>query len=256
MTETLLSLRAIWRLTRVAVHLAAGLAIVWLAYPFISRRGRLAIKQRWSRQLLELLCVELIINGASVAAMRVANHVSWLDIFAFNAASPAAFIAKDDVRRWPLIGWLCARTDTLFIRRGSPRAAHEMSCELAARLAEGAEVVAFPEGTTSDGQQVLPFHGALLQGAIAAGVPIQPVALAYQTRDGRSAQAPVYCGDTSLLQSMWRIASASGLAVRLKFLPVRDTTDRNRRELAMQLRSDIVAVMAEPGALSRPGAAA
>ena len=158
-------------------------------------------------------------------------------------SSPAAFVAKADVRDWPLIGWMSARTDTIYIRRGSRRAAHETTCQLAACLAEGLGVVVFPEGTTSDGFQVLPFHGALLQGAIMSGVPVQPVALRYQTGDERPAQAPVYCDETSLLQSMWRVAAASGLAVRLEFLAAHTTVGVDRRQLAARLRGDIAAAL-------------
>lgn len=244
--RTISNLRATWRLARVALHLVGGAATVRCIYPLIAQRQRLAIKQRWSRQLLDMLGVGLDVRGTTAGVMRVANHVSWLDIFVLNAVSPAAFIAKDDVRTWPLIGWMSARVDTIYIRRGSLRAAHAATHELAAALKGGINVVAFPEGTTSDGRDVLPFHGALLQGAIMSGVPIQPVALHYRTRDERPAQAPVYCGETSLLQSMWRIARASGLAARLEFLAVRDTVGRDRRELAARLRSDIVAVMPEP----------
>ena len=237
------NLRAIWRLTRVALHLAAGSATVFCVYPMLAQRWRLAIKQRWSRQLLEMFGVELKVSGTHTAVMQVANHVSWLDILAINAVSPAAFVAKADVRDWPLIGWMSARTDTIYIRRGSLRAAHETTRQLAACLAEGLGVVVFPEGTTSDGFQVLPFHGALLQGAIMSGVPVQPVALRYQTGDERPAQAPVYCGETSLLQSMWRVATASGLAVRLEFLAAHTTVGVDRRQLAARLRGDIAAAL-------------
>jgi len=243
MKRILLNLRALGRLTRVAIHLVAGAAIVGLIYPLIGTKSRRDIKQRWSRQLLDMFGVELAVSGATTGAMRVANHVSWLDIFVINAVSPAVFIAKHDVRSWPLIGWMSSKAGTLYIRRGSRRAAHEASLELTACLKNGIEVVAFPEGTTSDGREVLPFHGALLQGAIAAGVPIQPVALSYATRDERPAQAPVYCGETSLITSMWRVAVANDLTVRLEFLARRDATSYERRELAMQLRDDIRAVM-------------
>jgi 1-acyl-sn-glycerol-3-phosphate acyltransferase len=176
--------------------------------------------------------------------MRVANHVSWLDVFAINAAIPCAFVAKDEVREWPLIGWLCVRTETVFIRRGSRRAAHETAQTVAALMLSGVDVAAFPEGTTSAGDGVLPFHSAVLHGAILAGAAVQPVALRYTTADGGRAEAPNFCGETNLAESLWRIARTHGMTVRLDYLPARDAAGRDRRELAAELRGDIAAVLA------------
>lgn len=241
MKRTLTQLRAAWRLARVALHLAGGAVTVLCVYPLAARPLRLALKRRWSCQLLAMFGVRVRTRGAAAGTMRVANHVSWLDIFVINAVTPAAFVAKDDVRAWPLIGWLCANTETVFIRRASRRAAHETARELAARLAAGIDVVAFPEGTTGDGRKVLPFHGALLHGAIETGATVQPMALTYADVTGAPAQAPVYCGDTGLLQSMWRIALADGLTAHLDYLTARSAAGAERRALAAALESAIAA---------------
>lgn len=245
MKNLLAPVRAVWRLTRVAIHLAGGAATVACVYPLTARRAQLALKRRWSRQLLGMLAVRLRIDGACRGAMRVANHVSWLDVIAVNAALPSAFVAKEDVRAWPLVGWLCARTETVFIRRGSRRAAHATAGRVADLLAAGVDVAAFPEGTTSDGRAVLPFQGALLQGAIAAGAGIQPLALRYECRAGRRSDAAAFCGDTSLAQSLWRVATADGLTVRLRFLAVQPAAGGERRALAAGLRDCIGAALDE-----------
>lgn len=244
MNPPLTSLRAAWRLARVGLHLAGGAATVLCVYPLVARRWRLALKRRWSRQLLAMLGVRLRFDGAGCCALRVANHVSWLDIFAVNAAAPSAFVSKDDVRRWPLIGWLSQRTETVFIRRGSRRAAHATARRIGGLLAAGIDVAVFPEGTTSDGSRVLPFQGALLQGAIEAGARVQPVALRYETRDGRRSEAASYCGDTGLGVSLWRIAAADGLTLRLRFLPPQPA-GADRRALAAGLRARIAGVLDE-----------
>jgi 1-acyl-sn-glycerol-3-phosphate acyltransferase len=218
--------------------------IVLLVFPLLRRGGQLALKRRWSRKLVHLLGLRLEVHGRPDAAMRVANHVSWLDVFAINAAIPCAFVAKDEVREWPLIGWLCAHTETVFIRRGSRRAAHETAQTVAALMLAGVDVAAFPEGTTSTGDAVLPFHSAVLHGAILAGVGVQPVALRYTMADGSRAEAPNFCGETNLAESLWRIARAHGMTVRLDYLPARDAAGRDRRELAAELRGDIAAVLA------------
>lgn len=232
-------LRALLRLARTALHLIGGALIVLLVYPGSTHARRLMLRQRWSRQLLEMLGVALEV-GAGAAAIRaprgmlVANHVSFLDIFAINALAPACFVAKDDVRSWPLIGWMSSRTDTIFIERGSRRAAQLTRENLVGHLRDGKRVVVFPEGTTSDGHQVLPFHGALLQSAIDAGVAVTPLALRYTDAAGEQSAAADYIGDTSLAACLWSIACADGLAVRIETLPMLPTTATDRRHLAAQ----------------------
>lgn len=222
------------RLARVGVHLGYGLAAAALVYPLVGRPAQLKLKQRWSRQLLGMLGVRLQAEATPLPspALLVANHISWLDIYVINALAPAAFVCKADVREWPLIGWLCERTETVFMPRGSRCAARHASGIVAARLRQGWQVAVFPEGTTSDGAGILPFHGALLQGAIDAGCRVQPLALRYTDAEGRPSTAAAYCGDTTLLQSLRRIAAAPRLNVRLDVLPPLDGHGAERRALA------------------------
>src|SRR5690606_26195244 len=110
-----------------------------------------------------------------------------------------AFVSKDDVRKWPLIGWLCARTDTVFLERGSRVAAQRARENLVEALHRGKRVALFPEGTTTRGDTVLPFHSALLQAAIDAGTPVTPVVLRYRSGDGSPSIAPAYVDDISLI---------------------------------------------------------
>ena len=239
MENFLVVLQAMARLARIALHLLSGVFIVLLVYPHCGRLSRLRLKQRWSRRVLDILGVDLCVQGATVGALRVANHISWLDIFVINAALPSTFVAKDDVRRWPVIGWLSRRTDTIFMRRDAHKAARNTALNVAACLEAGTDVAFFPEGTTSDGRQVLPFHGALLQSAIHTGQTVQPVLLRYTTASGAAADSPVYCGDTSLLASMWRIAVTPGVTAQMLLLPARRPDGLDRRTLARDLRADI-----------------
>jgi 1-acyl-sn-glycerol-3-phosphate acyltransferase len=252
-TKYFLHIRACWRVLRLGLHLLNGSATVLLLFPWLSRGWRQALKKHWSRQLIGMLGMKLKVHGRNEGAMHVANHVSWLDIFIINAVLPSAFIAKEEVRQWPLIGWLCANTETLFIRRRSHRAAHGMASELSARLNDGVDAVGFPEGTSSDGQQVLPFHGAMLQPAIDAGMAIQPLALRYAKPCGTLALEPAYYGDISLGQSIWRIAMTGELIASVTFMPARATEGCDRRELARLLRNDIANTLAGSGALSNSG---
>lgn len=234
--------RTTFRLARVGAHLGYGVATVALAYPLLPRKLRVRLKQRWSRQLLQMLGVRLCLEGRGRpgGTMIVANHVSWLDIFAINAVAPSAFVCKAEVRAWPVIGWLCANTETIFIERGCAKAAQRTAEALKATLQSGRTVAFFPEGTTSDGSVVLHFRAALLQPAIDCAALLQPVSIRYVDRQGRPSVTPAYCGDTSFGESLKRIATADSLSVRLSLLAPVDAGRLDRRSLAASARGRIV----------------
>lgn len=192
-----------------------------------------------------MLGIRLETSGAGIApsSLVVANHVSWLDIYAINAAQPVAFVSKAEVRSWPLIGWLAARTDTIFLMRGSRGHAKIINAEIASLLDTGKCAAIFPEGTTSDGTTLLHFHAALLQPAIEAGRPVVPIALSYHALDGRPSQATAYAGDTTMLQSLWAVVSEAGLIVRLSVAPAiasrEDGVAVHRRAIAEAARTSI-----------------
>jgi 1-acyl-sn-glycerol-3-phosphate acyltransferase len=218
------------------------MATVAAVYPWISLRWRRALKQRWSRQLLEMLGIRLK-TGAGKAALPaglvVCNHISWLDIFVINALAPAAFVSKAEVRDWPLIGWLCARTETIFLERGSRAAAQRTRERMIDHLQTGAHVAVFPEGTTTCGERVLPFHAALFQSAIDARRTVIPLALRYLDRRGDASRAPAYEGDTTLWQCLRAVACAGGLTAEVRVLAALDAARCERRELARHCHAAI-----------------
>lgn len=239
---------------RLGLHLFEGLIAVLLGHPFMSHAARKRLRQRWSRRLLRLLDIQLVTQGAPLApgSLLVANHVSWLDIFVVNAIAPAAFVSKSEVRDWPVIGWLAARNETVFLRRGSRGHAKVVNAEIAALLEADHNVAVFPEGTTSDGTQVLHFHAALLQPAIECQRPIQPLSLRYEGPDGHLSLAPAYVGDTSLGQSVLTIIAAPRLIARVTlFEPVPTHTGRHRREIASDARDAVIAGVLGQAAIQR-----
>lgn len=234
--------RAAFRLARVGLHLVWGAATVAIVYPWIGMRWRRALKQRWSRQLLEMLGVRLKIGAGRTALpswLIVCNHISWLDIFVINALTPAAFVSKAEVCGWPLIGWLCAHTETIFLERGSRAAAQRTREAIIGRLRAGVPVGVFPEGTTTGGERVLPFHAALFQSAIDAHVPVVPLVLRYTDGAGNHSRVPAYDGDITLWQCLCAIARAKGLVAELRVLEAVETRAADRRELATQCRAAI-----------------
>lgn len=231
--------RAAFRLGRVGLHLAGGVVIATLVFPLSPRALRHVLQQRWCALLLRILAVRLYAGGPTIerGALLVANHISWLDILALNALHPLSFVSKDDVRRWPVIGGLVRRSGTLLLRRDSPRAARMLNAEIAARLAAGESIVVFPEGTTTDGARVLPFHGALLQSALAQGRCVQPIALAYRDSEtGSRSAAAVYTDDTSFWASLCAIARAPCIDACISVTPPIVTQGLDRRSVATAAR--------------------
>lgn len=238
--------RAIVRVMRTCVHLLHGVFIAMLRFPRMGAAERAAKVQWWSVKVLRLMGVQLIQAGAPRpgAKLLVANHVSWLDIMAIHSVCPEArFVSKADVRRWPVLGMLVAAAGTLFIERERKRDAVRVVHTMAQALADGETVAIFPEGTTSDGRALLPFHANLLQAALSSQVPVQAVVLAYSDRSAPVSEAVTFIGETTLIESFWRIACGDGLRVRVRLLPARDVRHADRRRLADSLRGEIEAAM-------------
>ncbi|MCQ9377091.1 1-acyl-sn-glycerol-3-phosphate acyltransferase [Methyloversatilis sp. XJ19-49] len=227
-------LRMSWRISRLAVHLADGCARVALIYPLVSARTQRKIKAQWSRRLLRVLGVELQAGGPlpRPGQLLVSNHISWVDVFVINAISPLGFVCKDEIRSWPVLGWLVARNETVFIRRTSRNSAAEVRNTLVSALSCGRSVMVFPEGTTTDGRSVLPFRAAMFQAAIDAGRAVKPVRLRYLDAHGELSEAALYIGDTTFWQSVCRLARAPRTVAQVELLPSLPTHGHTRQHLA------------------------
>jgi 1-acyl-sn-glycerol-3-phosphate acyltransferase len=236
------SLRGVWRLLCAIAHLLHGLAIVFAGlarWPVAAREARIGW---WAAKMLRVLGVALHAEGAPVAGanLLVANHVSWLDILAIHAVCPRArFVSKADVGHWPVIGRLVAAAGTLFIERDRKRDALRVVHQMAAALQRGETVAVFPEGTTSEGDGLLPFHANLLQAAISAGCAVQPLALRFADAQHPVSPAAAYVGDVTLLRSVWAVVRADGLTARVRLLPPIPPGITDRRALAGQARACI-----------------
>lgn len=243
-----------FRCTRLGLHFLCAAGIVAGLYPFASERRRIALNRRWSRQLLDILAIRLDapLTDALPGSLIVANHISWLDIYALNALRPMAFVAKAEVRDWPLVGWLAAKSGTIFLRRGSRGHARVVNAQIDGLLSAGKDVAVFPEGTTTDGTHLLDFHGALLQAAVDAGRPVQPVAISYHDTDGSRSLAPAYAGETTMRECFAAILACRSLTVRLSPTALLDPQTRQRRELAQAAREAIAGSLGLPCPASAP----
>jgi 1-acyl-sn-glycerol-3-phosphate acyltransferase len=236
------SLKATWRLARVVVHGLHGLVVVLWRFPRLDRKAREQRIQWWAAGLLKRLGITLDVRGHVTPGGKliVANHISWLDIMAVHAVCPQArFVSKADVKSWPLIARLVDAAGTLYLERERKRDAMRVVHQMAEALAAGHTVAVFPEGTTADGRTLLPFHANLLQAAIATHARVQPVALRFSDRTSDVSPAAEFLGDTTLAQSLWRLASADGMKVHVTLLSPRASAHADRRALAHTLREDI-----------------
>ncbi len=233
------------------VHLVAGLATCALVFPLVSLHARERLTRRWSRKLLGLCRVRVEQGDAKgVAAVPVlehalivANHVSWLDIFVINALHPCRFVAKAEIRSWPVLGWLAAAAGTVFIARGNRRELRHIFKGLVTVLQEGQRVAFFPEGTTSRQGEVLPFHANLFEAAIDAKVAVQPYALSYVDGAGAFHRSVDYVGDTTFVDSLFTILEGEPVLARLQCLAPIEAGGAHRRELAQAAQDAVAAVL-------------
>ena len=176
-------------------------------------------------------------------ALIVSNHISWLDIFVINSLHPCRFVAKAEIRAWPVLGWLVAQAGTVFIARGNRRDLRHIFKGLVDALARQQRVAFFPEGTTASQGSLLPFHANLFEAAIDARVPVQPVALAYLDRAGGWHPAVDYTGDTTFVDSIFRIMKGEPVRARLACLAPIGTQGAHRRELAKAAHEAIASAL-------------
>jgi 1-acyl-sn-glycerol-3-phosphate acyltransferase len=240
---TPVAIRAV-RCLRLLLHLVAGCAIAAGVFPLVSSARQLRIIRGWSRRLLRILNVRIHVHGrmpgGATPTLLVSNHVSWLDIWLIHAVVPVRFVAKSDIRGWPVIGWLSARAGTIFIERRRRHDTARINGTIAAVLARRERVGVFPEGTTTDGSHVLPFHASLFQPALAHGARVVAAGIRYPRRDGTPNLDAAYCGERTLVQSLRLILAQRELRAELVFAGVVESGGKTRREIAVQSRDLIV----------------
>lgn len=231
--------RAVLRFASLLTLLVAGL----LLFP-VARRIPVAPRERivraWCRTLVRATGIRARITGAAPpdgGLLMVANHISWLDIPLLAAVRPARMLAKKEIRQWPVAGPLTALSGALFIDRDRLRSLPDTVARITEDLRGGSAVVVFPEGSTWCGRAQGRFRRAVFQGALDAGVSVQPVRLCYRQDDGAASTAPAFVGSDSLLSCVWRVLTARRLVAEVRVMPVLtpgSATDRRALTLAAQ----------------------
>ncbi|MCX8049504.1 MAG: 1-acyl-sn-glycerol-3-phosphate acyltransferase [Methylohalobius sp.] len=233
----------------VLVWLLGGAGILIVVFPWLRRFNPAvcdAIRCLWFRGLAMILKIHVVVRGAAVegASLVVSNHISWLDVVVLGIQAPFTFVAKIEVADWPVIGFLARASGTLFIERGSLRAALALVQAIADRLKAGERVVVFPEGTTTCGRAVLPFSGAVFQAAILSRCPVQPVAVRYL---GEAAELAPFLADAMFVPHLLQVLKLDRLEAILSWsppLPAREP----REILAERARAAILNRMRTPDA--------
>ncbi|MFN7570348.1 MAG: lysophospholipid acyltransferase family protein [Betaproteobacteria bacterium] len=249
--------------------LLAGLAIGAGVFPWQSQRARNRIIRRWSRVLLWVCGLRLRVTGVpldpqiaatgmapwSQGRLVLANHISWIDVFAIDATIPSRFVAKAEIGRWPVAGWLVTLSGVLYVERGRRHAVAAINHKVRERLHVGETVVVFPEGTTTDGSTLLPFHSNMVAPALELGCELWPVALRY-TEDGTPSDAAAFVGDMNLVTCLWNIFCARKLEVEVALLPpLRAAAGETRHHLTQRARAAIAAQLGLPAEEPTPAPA-
>ena len=226
--------------------MVVGLWTLSVRFPRLSLEQREMQVQAWALQLLALWGIHVRVIGQPVRAgpaLLVANHISWLDILVIHAARFCRFVSKSDIRGWPVVGALATGAGTLYIERSRRKDALRMVHDMAQALKQGDVLAVFPEGTTSDGRDILPFHANLVQSAIAADAPVQPMSLRFvDARSGQMTLAPCYIGDDTLVASVWRTLTAPPIIAVVHFGQPQQVEGRDRRQWAADLRAAVIAL--------------
>lgn len=234
---------ASFKLARALAHIAAGLWTIHRHFPKLPQAEKELRVTAWSRTMLEKIGIELRIIGQPAPTgpmLLVANHISWLDITSMHAARYCHFVSKASIKQWPIIGTLSDATGTLYVERENRRDALRVVHRMADALREQQVVAVFPEGTTSSGESLLPFHPNVLQAAIQADAPLQTVALSYLDRaSGQRSLAASFIGDQTLVGSVWRVFTAPPLTVVLNYGVPQLANGRDRRTWAQEAQADI-----------------
>jgi len=244
-------LRYLWRTPLLLLHVLVVLPFVMLMInPFTARwisggeRMDHRVIRLWSAGMLRVFGLRTRRFGTPLpnAALFVANHVSWIDITLMHSQRVVGFVAKAEISRWPVVGWLASRGGTIYHHRGDNESLHGVMHQMVQRLEQGQAVGVFPEGRTTDGQRIGVFHARIFQPAVLAGVPAQPVALKYGAR-GDAQTTVAFQKNEHFLGNFLRLLGEPPRAAEVHFLEPVAASEEGRRRMAETCRERIIAAM-------------
>jgi 1-acyl-sn-glycerol-3-phosphate acyltransferase len=218
------ALRSIFRSMQMLALLLAAAIDGKIRRPAVGAEGAIWI-HGWCRRIVRALGIECSVEGElPVGGAVVSNHLSYLDILLYSSVRPFVMVAKKEVRRWPLIGWLTAQAGTVYVTRGGgPSTYPGVNAAMAEAYRSGLPVLFFPEGTTTDGSEVLPFRRGLFHSVLNEGVALRVAALRYSLEadavngDASVEQDVCWWGDALFGPHLFRCLGLRGLRVKICF---------------------------------------
>jgi 1-acyl-sn-glycerol-3-phosphate acyltransferase len=232
--------RAVWFLAEL-LGFACDFAGLWLRHSgALPQAERSRWLQRSSRRTLKVFSLTTTHEGAPPAAgLLVSNHLSYLDILVLVSLMPAVFVAKSEVRSWPVFGWFASLAGTLFVIRAKRSDVTRMNEEIERTLNGGDVLVLFPEGTSWNGSEVLPFKSSLLEPIVGSKHPLTVAHISYTLADGDVANDICYWGDMTFFPHLLKLMTREQIKARVSFAPVLNPAS-DRKELAAQLHTEVV----------------
>jgi 1-acyl-sn-glycerol-3-phosphate acyltransferase len=243
------------RWTRLALHVASSFFTLRFLWPRADGARRHEMAVRWAQDLLAILAIRVRCEGrppphARTGAMIASNHVSWADIFAIASLRHTRFIAKSEIRDWPLAGWLAESSGTIFIRRARRHDTARINALVHDALAGGDCVGLFPEGTTTQGDRLLKFHSSLFEPAVANRARVYPVAVRYENPDGTPLVSAAYVGDLSFAQSLGLVIRTRETVARVRFAHPIEPDGLSRQEVALEAHRRVAELLGLPAVTS------
>lgn len=242
-----LNFRLGYKLILITLLFISGLIIAGIIFPVLgivskptpSKSYRDALKLMWLNWFKAILGLQIRTTGNApdFACLTVSNHISWLDIIVLGCFSPAHFVAKSDILLWPVIGYLARQGGTIFVRRGDKNQIKAIAEEIIWLLKQNNKVIVFPEGTTTNGDSVLPFHASLFQSALLTRAVVQPVAIQYE---GAAKNAAAFIGDDAFVPHLIKMLSFEKIEAHVCFLPTINTTGKQRLAVSNEARATIM----------------
>lgn len=245
-------LRYAWRTPLLLLHALIAFPLALAMFNPLARRCAIGgerldywMTRWWSGRIVRIFGYRIRHYGEPLAGavLFVANHVSWMDIELMHSQRIMSFVAKAEIARWPLVGWLATRADTIYHQRGSTHSLGAVMQRVVERLTDGMAVGVFPEGGTGRGDQLRTFHARIFQVALDAGVPVQPVALCYGNNGKMDLRVP-FGANESFFANFMRLLGGPPLQAEVHFLaPVEIAAGATRRALADNARRQIAAAL-------------